>query len=148
MSPSSFTCVARSDDIELLQREVEKLVALSADRYVVQLVDVNWQAQPPYFVMDYFEHGSLEDLLKTEQTLPVTQAEDLFTEIATGMMHLHGKGIFHCDLKPGNILLDPDGKPRIADFGQARVHTDKAGVTRDPVFYGPRTSRSECGCRG
>ena len=125
------------DDIELLAREVEKLVALSADRYVVQLIDVDWQAQPPYFVMDYFEHGSLEDLLKDEQTLPVTQAEDLFTEIATGMMHLHGKGIFHCDLKPGNILLDQDGKPRIADFGQARVQTDKASSLGTLFFMAP-----------
>ena len=126
-----------SDDIELLAREVEKLVALSADRYVVQLVDVDWQAQPPYFVMDYFERGSLEDLLKNEQTIPVAQAEDLFTEIATGMMQLHGKGIFHCDLKPGNILLDADGKPRIADFGQARVRTEKASSLGTLFFMAP-----------
>ena len=126
-----------TDDMEQLSREVEKLVTLSADRYVVQLVDVDWQAQPPYFVMDYFEHGSLEDLLKSQQTLPATQAEDLFTEIATGMMHLHGKGIFHCDLKPGNILLDQDDKPRIADFGQARVHTDKAASLGTLYYMAP-----------
>ena len=125
------------DDIELLAGEVEKLVALSADRYVVQLVDVDWQADPPYFVMDYFEHGSLEDLLKDEKTLPVAQAEDLFTEIATGMMHLHGKGIFHCDLKPGNILLDQDGKPRLADFGQARLTSDQSSSLGTLFFMAP-----------
>ena len=125
------------DDIELLASEVEKLVALSADRYVVQLVDVDWQADPPYFVMDYFEHGSLEDLLKDEKTLPVGQAEDLFTEIARGMMHLHGKGIFHCDLKPGNILLDQDGKPRLADFGQARLRTDQSSSLGTLFFMAP-----------
>ena len=125
------------DDVELLAREVEKLVALSADRYAVQLVDVDWQADPPYFVMDYFEHGSLEDLLRNEKNLPVAQAEDLFREIATGMMHLHGKGIFHCDLKPGNVLLDEDGKPRLADFGQARLRTEKAPSLGTLFFMAP-----------
>ncbi len=123
-----------SDDVENLAGEVEKLVALAADRYVVQLVDVDWQATPPYYVMDYFEHGSLEDLLKRESSLPVAKAEDLFCEIATGLMHLHGKGIFHCDLKPANILLDEDDKPRLADFGQSRLKTDK-GPSLGTLFY-------------
>ena len=42
-----------SEDVRQLAREVEKLVVLAADRYVVQLVDVGWDADPPYFVMDY-----------------------------------------------------------------------------------------------
>ncbi len=129
-----------SDDVELLAGEVEKLVALSADRYVVQLVDVDWQADPPYFVMDYFERGSLEDLLRREQTLPVAMAEDLFREIATGMMHLHSKGIFHCDLKPANVLLDQDGKPRLADFGQARLRSEQAPSLGTLFFMAPEQS--------
>ncbi len=126
-----------SDDVQMLAREVEKLIALSADRYVVQLVDVDWTATPPYFIMDYFEHGSLEDLLKSENALPVSHAEDLFSELATGLMHLHGKGIFHCDLKPGNVLLDQDGKPRLADFGQARLGTDKTPSLGTLFFMAP-----------
>ena len=50
------------NDIRMLAREVEKLVVLEADRYVVQLLDVGWEADPPYYVMEYIEHGSLEDL--------------------------------------------------------------------------------------
>lgn len=127
----------KSNDVELLAREVEKLVALAADRHVVQLLDVDWQADPPYFVMDYFEHGSLEDLLKKQNCLPVAQAEDLFREIATGLINLHGKGIFHCDLKPGNVLLDEDGKPRLADFGQARLTTESASSLGTLFFMAP-----------
>ena len=48
-------------DWSLLSREVEKLVFLSADRYVVQLLDVGWDSDPPYYVMEYVESGSLED---------------------------------------------------------------------------------------
>ena len=108
-------------DWTLLSREVEKLAVLSADRYVVQLLDVGWDSDPPYYVMDYIENGSLEDLLKREGTLPLSDAVEMFEEVSVGLMHLHGKGVLHCDLKPANVLLDADTKPRLADFGQSRL---------------------------
>ena len=53
-------------DWAMLSREVEKLVLLSTDRYVVQLLDVGWQADPPYYVMEYIEQGSLEQRIQRE----------------------------------------------------------------------------------
>jgi eukaryotic-like serine/threonine-protein kinase len=108
-------------DWSLLSREVEKLAFLSADRYVVQLLDVGWEADPPYYVMEFIEHGSLEALLKRQGRLPTSEAVTLFREVAIGMLHAHAKGVLHCDLKPANVLLDQDNKPRIADFGQSRL---------------------------
>ena len=126
-----------STDFTMLSREVEKLVYLAADRYVVQLLDVGWDAQPPYYVMDYIENGSLEDDLKRRQTIPVDEAVELFEEIAIGLMHLHGKGILHCDLKPGNILLDQDKKPRLADFGQSRLSHEESPALGTLFFMAP-----------
>ena len=125
------------NDIQMLAREVEKLVVLEADRYVVQLLDVGWEADPPYYVMEYIEHGSLEDRLKTGFPMQVDQATNLFKEIATGMMHLHRKGVFHCDLKPGNVLLDQDGHPRVADFGQSRLSTDETPALGTLFYMAP-----------
>ena len=125
------------NDIQMLAREVEKLVVLEADRYVVQLLDVGWEADPPYFVMEYIEHGSLEDRLKTGFPMQAEQATNLFKEIATGMMHLHRKGVFHCDLKPGNVLLDQDGHPRVADFGQSRLSTDDTPALGTLFYMAP-----------
>lgn len=125
------------NDIRMLAREVEKLVVLEADRYVVQLLNVGWDADPPYYVMEYIEHGSLEDRLKSGFPMQVDEAVGLFKEIATGMMHLHRKGVFHCDLKPGNILLDQDGHPRVADFGQARLSTDDTPALGTLFFMAP-----------
>lgn len=124
-------------DVALLAQEVEKLVVLAADRYVVQLLDVGWDATPPYYVMDYIEHGSLEDRLKQQQKIPVDDAVDMFEEIATGLMHLHGKGVLHCDIKPGNILLDQDSKPRLADFGQSRLSTEGTGALGTLYYMAP-----------
>ncbi len=121
-------------DVRALAKEVEKLVTLSADRYVVQLLDVGWDSDPPFYVMDYIERGSLEDLLRAEKKLPVNEALEIFHETAVGLMHLHGKGVLHCDLKPGNVLLDEDRKPRLADFGQSRLSND-ATPSLGTLFY-------------
>ena len=120
-------------DWSLLSREVEKLAFLFADRHVVQLVGVGWDADPPYYVMEYLEHGSLAERLQNGP-LPVAEAVELFRDIAVGLVHAHGKGVLHCDLKPANILLDQDGKPRLADFGQSRLSHEQV-PTLGTLFY-------------
>ena len=124
-------------DVTMLSREVEKLVVLAANRYVVQLLDVGWDTDPPYYVMDYIENGSLEDKLKQTETLSVAEATELFEEIAQGLVHLHGKGILHCDLKPGNVLLDQDLKPRLADFGQSRLSHEQSPALGTLFYMAP-----------
>lgn len=124
-------------DWSFLSHEVEKLAFLSADRYVVQLLDVGWESQPPYYVMEYIEHGSLDDLLATEGSLPPAQAVELFREIVVGLLHAHGKGVLHCDLKPANILLDQDGKPRLADFGQSRLSHEQTPALGTLFYMAP-----------
>ena len=129
-----FYAHRRGVDWSLLSREVEKLVFLSADRYVVQLLEVGWEAEPPFYVMEYVENGSLEDLLKSQGTFSVPAAVEMFREIAIGLNHAHGRGVLHCDLKPANILLDQDHRPRLADFGQSRLsHEQKPAL--GTLFY-------------
>lgn len=129
-------------DWSLLSREVEKLAFLSADRYVVQLIDVAWQANPPYYVMEYLEPGSLEDRLK-DGPLPVPQAAQLFREVAIGLVHSHNRGVLHCDLKPANILLDQDFKPRLADFGQSRLSHEQTPALGTLFYMAPEQADLE-----
>jgi hypothetical protein len=129
-------------DWSLLSREVERLALLFADRYVVQLVDVGWDSDPPYYVMEYLERGSLADRLE-QGPLPANEAIDLFREVATGLMHAHGKGILHCDLKPANVLLDQDGKPRLADFGQSRLSTEQLPALGTMFYMAPEQADLE-----
>jgi hypothetical protein len=116
-----------------LNREVEKLRYLYSDRYVVQLMEVGWESDPPYYVMEYMENGSLEELLQLG-TLSVPDAVGYFREIAVALVHAHNKGIFHCDLKPGNVLLDQDKRPRLADFGQSRL-TNEMTPALGTLYY-------------
>jgi hypothetical protein len=107
-------------DWSSLAREVEKLNILTTDRHIVQLLDVGWDAKPPYYVMEYLENGSLAKRLEAGP-LEVAEAVVLFREITEGVVSAHNRGVLHCDLKPANVLLGPDLKPRLADFGQARM---------------------------
>ncbi len=112
-------------DWKLLSREVRHLVSMAADRNIVQVLAVGWDHEPPYYVMEYLENGSLEDLIRREGSLKTNHAITMFSQILAALKHSHGRGILHCDLKPANILLDPQLQPRLADFGQSRMSDEQ-----------------------
>ena len=118
----------------LLTREVKNLVSMAGNRLIVQVLEVGWDAEPPYYVMEYLESGSLDDLIRKRGAMPVSQAVAIFADIARGLNHSHGKGVLHCDLKPANVLLDPDLQPRLADFGQSRLSSEQT-PSLGTLFY-------------
>ncbi len=120
-------------DWPLLKREVGKLVQVISERRVVHLLEVGWDADPPYYVMEYLEGGSLADRLE-EKSLSVNETVKMFRELAEALVYLHSKAVLHCDLKPSNVLLDSREQIRLADFGQARLSTE-AGPAVGTLFY-------------
>jgi len=123
----------RGLDWSLLNREVEKLAVLYTCRNIVGLLDVGWDSDPPYYVMEYLENGSLGNLLQ-HGPLPVQEAERIVRIVLQALVHAHGSGILHCDLKPANVLLDGDFEPRLADFGQSRL-SDEQHPALGTLFY-------------
>ncbi len=108
---------------EMLQEEVKQLAALDSAQGIVHLRDAVADADPPYYVMSYAEGGSLAQRLE-KGPLPVAEALAIFQDVVQALAYVHAHGIRHCDLKPGNILLDRLGKPLVADFGQAHLSND------------------------
>ncbi|WP_406699595.1 serine/threonine protein kinase [Singulisphaera sp. Ch08] len=117
----------------LLQAEVQQLAELHSDPGIVQLIDVEPNAAPPYYVMAFVQNGSLAQRLE-QGPLPVREALEIFRQIAEALAYVHAKGIRHCDLKPSNILLDIRGRAKIADFGQAHLSSD-ASPALGTFFY-------------
>jgi serine/threonine protein kinase/sugar lactone lactonase YvrE len=88
---------------------------------VVPVLELSDRPEGPYFVMPYFEHGSLAQRIKPGQPLGATTALAVATQVAEGLQFAHRRGIIHRDLKPANILLGAGDQACLADFGLART---------------------------
>ncbi len=128
-----FYARGRGVDWSLLSREVEKLAVLYTSRNIVRLIDVAWDHDPPYFVMEYLENGSLAQKLE-QGSLPVEDAVRITRAMAQALVHAHGSGVLHCDLKPANVLFDASGDARLCDFGQSRLSTERT-PSLGTLFY-------------
>lgn len=107
------------ESLERFRREAETLRQLNHPN-IVKFVGAFDHEGQYVIVMEYVPGGSLHDLLK-QGPLPVDQARRIAIELCDALIRSHHLNIVHRDLKPENVLLDQDGKPKLADFGVARL---------------------------
>jgi serine/threonine protein kinase/sugar lactone lactonase YvrE len=88
---------------------------------VVPVLEVSDRPEGPYFVMPYFERGSLAARIRPGEPLDTETILQIARQVAEGLNFAHKRGIIHRDLKPANILLAAEGKACLADFGLART---------------------------
>jgi serine/threonine protein kinase/sugar lactone lactonase YvrE len=88
---------------------------------IVPVQEISDRPEGPYFVMPYFEKGSLANRIKPGQPLDTETILNIATQVAEGLGFAHRSGIIHRDLKPANILLGANGQVCLGDFGLART---------------------------
>lgn len=128
--------------IERLQRESEILGRLQhpgiAQVYDAGMVDVGDGAQP-FFAMEFIDGVSLTKFADVNKLDDRARLELLAT-VCDAVHYAHGKGVVHRDLKPDNILVDADGRPKVLDFGVARITSDSthdvSTMTREGQILG------------
>jgi serine/threonine protein kinase len=93
----------------------------------------------PYLVMELVEGESLSAGLARDGRLPVRATLDLVAQAARALAAAHAAGIVHRDIKPGNLLIKPDGQVKITDFGIARAaltaHLTQTGMVMGTAQY-------------
>ncbi len=111
----------RPELVSALRTEGAVLRRLQGPRFV-KIVAEHLDEDPPYFVLELCEGGDLRSKLEKEpaRRLPHEEAVRLVGEVLEGMAFAHDEGVVHGDLKPDNILLDAEGRPKIADLGLSR----------------------------
>jgi eukaryotic-like serine/threonine-protein kinase len=93
---------------------------------LVSIYDFDADAERPFLVMAYLPGGSLADRLENGG---VPDPERLARDVLMALEHIHASGIVHRDVKPGNVLLDRDGRALLTDFGIARPE-DATSITQ------------------
>ncbi|MHB1045546.1 MAG: protein kinase domain-containing protein [Thermoanaerobaculia bacterium] len=117
-----------------LRREVRVAHAVASPR-LVRVYDLGEDAGRPFLTMELVPGAPLRD--RTSGPLPVADVVRIGIEVLEGLAALHAAGIVHRDVKPGNVLLGPDGGARIVDFGLARsLDRDETRLTETDTALG------------
>ena len=91
---------------------------------MVRVYDQGTDGEISYLTMEYVDGGNLRAYLTREGTLPVGEALSITESVLDALAAAHRQNLVHRDVKPENVLLDEDKRPRLADFGLARAVTE------------------------
>ncbi len=127
--------LAPTADDERFRREARAVASLAHEN-VTQLYDYGEEHGRPYMVFEYLAGGTLDDRLRRRGRLPIAEAESIAAGIAAGLAHAHARGVVHRDLKAANVLFDAEGRPKIADFGIARLASSGSTLTEGGTVLG------------
>jgi hypothetical protein len=128
-----FRADADADVIRRFELEA-RLLARLCHPGLVEIFDFGHTAEGPYLVLELLPGASLGDLLRTGPR-PLAETLRIGAALAQTLAYVHAQGVVHRDVKPANILLDREGRPRLADFGISRA-VDTAGSTRTGTVLG------------
>jgi serine/threonine protein kinase/tetratricopeptide (TPR) repeat protein len=108
---------------------------------IVTIYEVGEDQGISYIAMEYVDGSSLEDLMHARQKFSLEEILSLVEHVAEGLEMAHKKGVVHRDIKPANILIDSENRPRIVDFGIARISTSTMTQTNmimgTPYYMSP-----------
>ena len=90
-----------------------------------------------YLAMELIEGTDLRSRLQKE-TIPAAESVEIARQVAEGLAYAHARGVVHRDIKPGNIMLNPDGQAKIMDFGLARMRMADHKTSTGIVLGTPR----------
>lgn len=125
--------------LDTLRAEAQHAANLQHPNIVI-VYAIGEHAGLPYYAMQLVGGNSLSQRLDTHGPMPARDAAQLLRTIAEAVDYAHRLGVLHLDLKPGNLLLENDGTPRIADFSLARrlgQVVDDADLAGTPNYMAP-----------
>lgn len=127
--------LASGEQVRRFQVEAKAAAAINHP-HVVQVHEVGEIYGHHYLAMEYVAGTTLASRLETKKRLGFDEAVSLLCAVAHAVQHLHEHGVVHRDLKPSNILLDEEGKPKVTDFGLAKVSTPGSQESMHGVIAG------------
>jgi beta-lactam-binding protein with PASTA domain len=133
--------------VERFEHEAQAAASLSHPN-IVQVYDYGTDRAGPYIVMEQVSGGDLASALGKKGNLPPTAVANMGQQVADALAAAHDARLVHRDIKPSNILLSPDGRVQVADFGIVQAAAGSpvtaTGITLGSVLYfSPEQARGD-----
>jgi len=106
------------------RQEADKLALLDEHPNICRIKHFFNHGEDTVIAMEYIDGVTLDDRIKKEGTIPVDDAVRISCDVLDTLGFAHAKGVFHRDIKPGNIMIDKKGTVKVIDFGIAKSETD------------------------
>ncbi|HHW02931.1 MAG TPA: Stk1 family PASTA domain-containing Ser/Thr kinase [Thermoanaerobacterales bacterium] len=136
-----------ADFVRRFRREAQAAASLSHPN-IVNIYDVGQQDGLYYIVMEYIEGKTLKELIRLKAPVPPMEVIEIGKQICDALECAHKNKIIHRDIKSHNIIITPEGRVKVADFGIARAATDTTITNTGSVFgsvhyFSPEQARSD-----
>ena len=127
--------VSNSENSNLFDSQLQKFkkearrIRKLKNEHIVQVHDLFEENGTAYYVMDYIDGESLSERMdRTHMPLSESDVLKFYPQILDALHAVHSKGIFHLDLKPGNIMIDANGNVKLIDFGASKQQSNAEGA--------------------
>ena len=120
--------------VERFKREAKTAANLNHPN-IVQIFDWGIEEEP-FFVMEYIEGKTLTSIISKNRTISLSDILFIGAQVSSGLHAAHQKGLVHRDIKPGNIMITPDGKVKVTDFGIVSLQNEESDITKTGSILG------------
>ena len=125
--------ITDEDFIRRFNHEAQAASQLSHPN-IIGMLDVGQDGETRYLVMEYVRGVTLKELIRQTGRIRPQRAVQIALRILSAIGHAHENGIVHRDIKPQNIIMDPDAGVKVGDFGIARVTTGGVSATGEQLL--------------
>src|SRR5690349_3982527 len=105
---------------------------------IIIIYDIGKSGHLVYMAMEYIEGKELREMLAEGKPIAVAKAVDIAAQVAEGLAYAHQHQVVHRDIKPANIMITPDGRAKIADFGIARMRSSETRTQTGVILGSPK----------
>ena len=120
--------------VDRFKREAKTAANLNHPN-IVQIFDWGIEGEP-YFVMEYIEGKTLTSIIAKNRTISLSDVLFIGAQVSSGLHAAHQKGLVHRDIKPGNIMITPNGKVKVTDFGIVSLQNEESDITKTGSILG------------
>ena len=120
--------------VDRFKREAKTAANLNHPN-IVQIFDWGIEEEP-YFVMEYIEGNTLTSIIAKNRSISLSDILFIGAQVSSGLHAAHQKGLVHRDIKPGNIMITPDGKVKVTDFGIVSLQNEESDITKTGSILG------------